>query len=193
MGFEQIAFLAASGESERQELKETTGKRREAIMTVCVLLNQGGGEVLFGVNLNGVVAGQQVSERTIEEWSAKLRHIDPPAFPAVEWVPVDGGREVIVVGTGQGASRPYFYRRTAYSRVGNTTQTMSSDEYNCILFERLHGEQRCENQPAEGWSFDDLDVGEVRRTVAEAVRRGRLEEPVSREPTDLAARTRPSA
>ena len=129
--------------------------------------------------------GQQVSERTIEELSAKLRQIAPPAFPAVERVPVDGGREVIVVSTGQGASRPYSYRGTAYRRVGNTTLAMSADEYNRMLFERMHSEQRWENQPAAGWSVDDLDEAEIRRTVAEAVRRGRLEEPVGGEPTDL--------
>ena len=54
-----------------------------------------------------------------------------------------------------------------------------------MLFERIHSEQRWENQPAVGWSVDDLDVAEIRRTVAEAVRRGRLEEPVGGEPSDL--------
>ena len=177
--------LTASGESETLEFKATTGTRREAAMSVCAFLNQGGGQVLFGVTPDGAVVGQQVSERTIEELSAELRQIDPPAFPTVERVAVDGGREVIMVSTGQGASRPYSYRGTAYRRVGNTTLSMSADEYNRILFERMHSEQRWENQPAPGWSVDDLDVAEIRRTVAEAVRRGRLEEPVSREPTDL--------
>ena len=154
-------------------------------MTVCAFLNQGGGQVLFGVTPSGVVAGQQVSERTIEELSAELRQIDPPAFPTVERVPVGGGREVIVVSTGQGASRPYSYRGSAYRRVGNTTVAMSADEYNRMLFERMHSQQRWENQPADGWSIDDLDVAEIRRTVSEAVRRGRLDEPVNREPSDL--------
>ena len=154
-------------------------------MTVCAFLNGSGGRVLFGVTDAGVVVGQQVSERTVEELSAELRRIDPPAFPTVERVPVDGGREVIVVSTGQGASRPYSYRGAAYRRVGNTTLAMSADEYNRMLFERMHSEQRWENQPACGWSVGDLDVAEIRRTVAEAVRRGRLEEPVSGEPRDL--------
>ena len=154
-------------------------------MTVCAFLNQGGGQVLFGVTADGAIAGQQVRERTIEELSAELRRIDPPAFPTVERVAVDGGREVIVVSTGQGASRPYSYRGTAYRRVGNTTLAMSADEYNRMLFERMHSEQRWENQTAAGWSVDDLDVAEIRRTVAEAVRRGRLEEPVSGEPSDM--------
>ncbi len=107
MTSDPIATLAASGESETLEFKETTGTRREAAMTVCAFLNQGGGQVLFGVPPDGVVVGQQVSERTIEELGAELRQIDPPAFPTVERVPTDGGREVIVVRTAQGASRPY--------------------------------------------------------------------------------------
>ena len=183
--FEQVAALSTIGESETLELKETTGTRREATMTICAFLNRGGGQVLFGVTPDGAVVGQQVSERTIEELSAELQQIDPPAFPTVERVPVDGGREVIVVGTGQGASRPYSYRSISYRRVGNTTLAMSADEYNRMLFERMHSEQRWENQPLAGWSVDDLDVEEIRRTVAEAVRRGRLEEPVSSEPSDL--------
>ena len=185
MGVAHITALTASGESETLEFKATTGTRREAAMSVCAFLNQGGGQVLFGVTPDGAVVGQQVSERTIEELSAELRQIDPPAFPTVERVPMDGGREVIVVGTGRGASRPYSYRGTAYRRVGNTTLAMSADEYNRMLFERMHSEQRWENQPAAGWSVDDLDVSEIRRTVAEAVRRGRLEEPVGGEPSDL--------
>ena len=185
MTLDQIKDSAASGESEALEFKETTGTRREATMTVCAFLNQGGGQVLFGITPDRAVVGQQVSERTIEELSAELRQIDPPAFPTVERVPVGGGREVIVVSTGQGASRPYAYRGSAYRRVGNTTLAMSADEYNRMLFERMHSEHRWENQPLTGWSVDDLDVAEIRRTVAEAVRRGRLEEPVGGESSDL--------
>ena len=185
MDFELITTLAGSGESETLEFKETTGTRREAAMTVCAFLNQGGGQVLFGVTPDGAVVGQQVSERSTEELSAELRQIDPPAFPTVERVPVGGGRHVIVVSTGQGASRPYTYRSSAYRRVGNTTVAMSAEEYNRMLFERMHSDQRWENQPADGWSIDDLDVAEIRRTVSEAVRRGRLEEPVSGETSDM--------
>ena len=185
MTLDEIKTLTTVGESETLEFKATTGTRREATRTVCAFLNQRGGQVLFGVTQTGAVVGQQVSERTIEELSSQLRQIDPPAFPTVERVPVDGDHEVIVVSTGQGASRPYTYRGSAYRRVGNTTLAMFADEYNRMLFERMHSEQRWENQPVAGWSVDDLDLAEIRRTVTEAVRRGRLEEPVSGEPSDL--------
>ena len=185
MRVEQLIALTTSGESEALEFKETTGTRREAAMTMRAFLNQRGGQVPFGVTQAETVVGQQVGERTIEELSAELRQIEPPAFPTVERVPVGSGRDVIVVSTGQGASRPYTYRGSAYRRVGNTTLAMSADEYNRMLFERMHSKQRWENQPAAGWSVDDLDVVEIRRTASEAVRRGRLEEPVSGEPSDM--------
>ena len=185
MPIEQITILAASGESETLEFKETTGTRREATRTVCAFLNQRGGQVLFGITAAGDVIGQQVSDRTIEELSAELQRIDPPAFPTIERVPVDGDCEVIVVSTGQGSSSPHSYRGAAYRRVGNTTLEMSADEYNHMLFERMHSEQRWENLPAAGWSVDDLDASEIRLTVTEAVRRGRLGEPVSSDTSDL--------
>ena len=117
MTTDQLTALAASGESETLEFKATTGTRREAAMTVCAFLNQRGGRVLFGVARSGDLVGQQVGQRTIEELGGELQQIDPPAFPTVERVPVDGGREVIAVSTGQGASRPYTYRGSAYRRV----------------------------------------------------------------------------
>ena len=82
-------------------------------------------------------------------------------------------------------ARPYAYRGTAFRRVGNSTLPISADEYNQMLFERMHSGQRWENQPADGWSIDDLELAQVRATVAEAVRRGRLAEPPSSEPVDL--------
>ena len=179
MTLQQVTALAASGESETLEFKETTRTRREATRTVCAFLNQGGGKVLFGVTDTGAVVGQQVGKDTIKDLSAELQRIDPPAFPSIEQVPVDGGREVIVVSTGQGASRPYSYRGTAYRRVGNTTLVMSADEYNRMLFERLHSEQRWENQPAVGWSVDDLDETEILRTVRLAVQGRRLVAPLN--------------
>ena len=50
---DQIAGLAAAGESETLEFKSTTGTRREAASTVCAMLNQRGGHVLFGVKPEG--------------------------------------------------------------------------------------------------------------------------------------------
>ena len=55
MDIDQMTALAASGESETLEFKETTGTRREAAMTVCAFLNQQAGQALFGVAEAGIV------------------------------------------------------------------------------------------------------------------------------------------
>lgn len=82
----QIAALASAGESESLEFKTSTGTRREAAATMCAMLNQHGGHVLFGVTPECRVVGQQVSERTIEESSDEIHRIDPPVFPEIERV-----------------------------------------------------------------------------------------------------------
>ena len=102
--------LVASGESETLEFKTTTGTRREAVATVCAMLNQRGGHVVFGVSPDGAAVGQQVSERTLEELGAEIQRIDPPAFPEIERVRLSGGLEVVAVHVGCGASSPYQYR-----------------------------------------------------------------------------------
>ena len=179
---DQITALVASGESEILELKATTGTRREATATVCAMLNHSGGHVLFGVTPNGAVVGQEIGNRTLEDLSAKVQRIDPPVYPEIERIPVSLGREVIAIRVRPGASPPYQYRNVSYRRVGNTTQVMSNYEYKRLLFEKMHAEQRWENQPATEWTVDDLDLAEIRNTISEAVRIGRLNEPVTGTP-----------
>lgn len=57
MNIDHIPSLAASGESETLEFKETTGTRREAAMTACAFLNRHGGQVLFKLMTDEVPVG----------------------------------------------------------------------------------------------------------------------------------------
>lgn len=182
---EQVTAIVRLGESETLELKTTTGERREAARTLCAMANHRGGRVLFGVTPDGTVRGQQVSDRTIEEVAEELREISPPIFPTIERVDVGEGREVLAVSVSQGPVRPYMYRGRAYRRVGNTSPELSSDEYNRLLLERLHGQTRWENERADGWAAGDLDTAEIVRSVEEAIRRGRGEDPGTRDPVLL--------
>lgn len=182
---EQIDAWSKLGESETLEFKTTTGERRDGTRGLCSMLNHRGGRVVYGVAPDGRVAGQQVSDHTIEEIAQEIKELDPPVFPTVDRVVVADGREVVVVTVTQGPVGPYSYKGIAYRRVGNTSPAMSRDEYNRTLIERLHGEQRWENQPASNWSVADLDTAELTRSIDEAVRRGRVEEPGSRDPADL--------
>jgi ATP-dependent DNA helicase RecG len=182
---EQVLAAARAGESETQEFKRSTGELRSAMHALTAMLNHRGGRVFFGVEPDQRVVGQQVGDRTLEELAQEVGQIEPPVFPAVERVAVTEGREVLVVTVPQGPGRPYSHRGVAYRRVGNVNARMSRDEYNRLLLETLHAERRWENEPADGWAVTDLDADEIVRTVDEAVRRGRVEDPGTRDPTEL--------
>ena len=182
---DQVVRAVEGGESETLEFKRSTGEVRAAMHALTAMLNHRGGRVLFGVEANHRVVGQRVSDRTLEELAQEITQIDPPVFPTVERIAVGDDREVIVVTVAQGPSRPYSHRGTGYRRVGNVNARLSRDEYNRMLLEMLHAERRWENEPAEGWTVADLDVDEVVRTVEEAIRRGRVEDPGTREPHEL--------
>lgn len=182
---EQITTWAAMGESETLEFKRSTGQRREGVRALCSMLNHRGGRALFGVEPDGRVVGQQIGDRTIEEVAQEIQAIDPPVFPSMDRVELVDGSALLVVTVATGHNRPYTYRGQAYRRVGNTSPPMSRDEYNRVLLERLHGEHRWENEPATGWSIADLDAAEIIRTVDETIRRGRAEDPGTRDIVEL--------
>ena len=181
----EIEALAAAGESETLELKASTGERVAGAMAVCAMLNHRGGTVLFGVQPNRHASGQKVGDRTIEQLSAALSEIDPPAFPTIEQVRVRGDLSVVVVTVSVGQHQPYSHRGRALRRVGNTNRAMSRDEYHRVLLERLHGQHRWENEPVPDWAIDDLDLSEITRTIDDAIRRRRAEEPGTRDPAEL--------
>ncbi len=182
---EQITQLVETGESETLEFKRNTKTRREATQSMCAMLNHRGGRVLFGVTPEGNVSGQQVSDQTLSEVSAEIQRIEPPVFPAIERIPVGLNCDVIMVSVNQGYMKPYTYRGTAYRRVGNTTLKMPRDAQDQMLIERVHSEHRWENEPATGWTVDDLDLSEILVTVEESIRRGRVSDPGTRDPEEL--------
>ena len=141
--------------------------------------------MIFGVEPDGQMIGQMVSDRTVEEVAQELGEIEPPVFPSIERVDFGDGRQLLVVTAQAGSGQPYGYRGQAYRRVGNTSRQLSREEYNRILLERLHGDQRWENQPAIGWSLADLDGAEITRTLEESIRRGRADDPGTRDPAEM--------
>ena len=177
--------LAANGESERLELKSTTGERREAAKTACAMLNHQGGLIIIGVTPEGRVTGQQIGNTTIEDLSAELQWIDPPVFPSIDRISVTTDREVLLVRVSPGEVPPYRYRGEAYRRVGSTDRRMSRDDEHRMFLERVHTQHRWENQPVTDWSLEDLDATEIRRTVNEAIRIGRLSDAVPDNPSEV--------
>ena len=93
--------------------------------------------------------------------------------------------EVEAIAAGGESETVELKASTALRRVGNTNRAMSRDEYHRVLLERLHGQLRWENEPVPDWTVDDLDRTEIVRTLDEAIRRRRAEDPGTRDPSEL--------
>lgn len=175
MNVDDVKDIIARGEGEQVELKGTTGQRTRAAKTVCAMLNGLGGFVIFGVSDKGELVGQQVSARTIEDISAEIRKIEPPAFPDTSTISLKQGVSLIVLRV-PGGGGPYTYDGRAYLRQGPTTIVMPREEYERRLVEHLHATRRWENEPVpEDVSINDLDAHEIQLTLDNAIRLGRLD------------------
>ena len=186
MTLNELHNLIASGESETLELKRTTGQRTAAARTACAMLNGRGGFVVFGVPPSSRrLVGQEASEETLEKVAGELRKIEPFIRIRPEVLPLDNGKHLIVLRVPGGPDCPYTHDGRPYLRDGSETVPMPRQEFERLVVERMHPTNRWELQPAVGLGLADLDHAEITRTVDEAIRRGRMDEPGTRDPAEL--------
>ena len=172
--FDDIAQLVERGESEAAEFKKTTSGSKAAAKTLSAMLNGQGGSVLFGVQPNGRVTGQNVAERTLENITQACREIHPWHPPSIERIPVPNSpeHEVLLVTVSAGANKPYSYRGRHYLRSGASTVEMPDETQLALVLERAHGWDRWETADSRR-SLDTIDDNEVYAFRGDAIAAGR--------------------
>lgn len=181
---EDIASLVRGGESHELEFKRSTGQRSDAARTVCAQLNGSGGLVLFGVAPGGNVCGQDLGESTLDDIAHELRKIEPQVPINPEVIKLAAGKHVIALSIPAGSGGPYRYDGRPYVRIGPTTVVMGNEEHERRILARHEPAHRWEGQPATVGP-DALDAAEIVRTAEEGIRRGRLNDPGTRDPLEL--------
>ena len=171
---DEIVRLAAAGESETVEFKATTGQRTEAARTLSAMLNGRGGRVLFGVQPDGNVTGQQVGAKTLDDLTQACRDIHPSCPPSIDRVPAPNGsgREVLAVTVPAGNSKPYSHKGRYYVRSGSATVDMPDETQVSLVLERAHGWDRWEIANSSR-ALGAIDEDEVYAFRNEAVAAGR--------------------
>ena len=86
-------------ENEQTEFKKTTSEMKEAMDSICAILNKHGSGVLyFGVRPDGEVLGQDVEESTLRRVSQAIGNaIAPPIRPTITRKTSDDGRSYVEV------------------------------------------------------------------------------------------------
>ncbi|HSW28821.1 MAG TPA: RNA-binding domain-containing protein [Longimicrobiales bacterium] len=181
----EVAELAAKGESDRLEFKQSVRQLKEACQAVCAMLNTRGGHVLVGVKNNGTLLGDDVTDNTQSDIADALGKIQPAHLVTVELVALGNGKSVVVLVVPPGTGDVRAFEGRAYRRIGATNQVMTPGQAMALQSQRQDPAQRWEAQPAVGFGLGDLDDAEIVRTVDEMVRRGRGSDPGTRNAEDL--------
>jgi len=134
-----ILNLISKGESETLEFKKSTGLMREGIETVCAFANHRGGYLLFGVNDDGAILGQQVTDDTIKNIANAVKlNTDPKLYPSIVKVALEG-KSCILVTVEESPLKPHLAYGRAYLRVGSTNQKLDRERYEYLLQQRFNG------------------------------------------------------
>lgn len=115
-------------ESEKIEFKKTTGEKKAAMQAICAMLNKNfSGELYFGVDDNGNVLGQQVSDNTIKDISQMVNEaIEPKIITTIEILSID--EKNIIKVSFSGHNRPYSCYGDYLIRTGSENRKMTTDE-----------------------------------------------------------------
>jgi len=123
-------------ETETLELKKSTSKLKEGIISIVSILNKHQrGELYFGVRNDGLIVGQDVGEKTIRDVSKAISdHIEPKLFPEITEKSLEGKNCILI--KFEGSEIPYFAYGRAYIRVGDEDRQMSAKELEKLFSEK---------------------------------------------------------
>lgn len=153
---ESLSDLIQKGESENVEFKKSTSLLREAIETICSFANGHGGYLIFGIDDDGTVLGQQISDDTIGNIANAVKlNTDPKLYPSIEKVELEG-KECILVTIEESPLKPHLAYGRAFLRVGATNQKLDRERYEYLLQQRFNG-YGFDHQIQKGANINDID------------------------------------
>jgi ATP-dependent DNA helicase RecG len=161
-------------ETETLELKRSTSETKEALKDISAILNKHGhGELYFGIRSNGLVIGQEFSEKTLRDFGQAVgNHIEPKIYPTIDAVQIDSKDCIRVVFDGDEA--PYLYDGKAYIRVADESLAMSSKELERFYATRKGIVSDWESL-ASDIGLDEIDENLIRGYIGRANESGRID------------------
>jgi len=160
-------------ETETLEFKKSTGELKEAVQSICAILNKHQhGELYFGVKNDGTPIGQIVTEESLREVSQKIKSfLEPKIYPQINKV-VIGGRDCIHVKF-EGNQVPYFAYGIAKIRVADEDLVMSPEQITELLLNSGREGNRWECLKSNK-TVDDADEELLKRYTRQAHETGRI-------------------
>ena len=147
-------------ESETLEFKKSTAQLEKALKSICAFLNHKGGIIYFGIDKDGKVMGQSISDNTIRSISQKIRQrIKPEITPEIRVLEIEG-KKVIEVKAKEGNNKPYYLSGIAYKRVGTENPVIPPEELERVILEKR--KRYWDSGICEGAGLEDIDEEKVK-------------------------------
>lgn len=161
-------------ENETLELKKSTSELKEAVISMVSILNKHGfGELYFGIKNDGIVAGQEISEKTLRDISQSIsENIEPKIYPEINVVKIEDKNCIYIKFSGN--EKPYYAFGRAYKRVGDEDRKLSAKEIENIILKKHTESIRWESQFSKK-SIPMLNEEIVKKFIKKANDVGRLE------------------
>ena len=165
-----LTKLIAAGESETFEFRSAGSHIDSLGKSVCAMLNQQGGVILWGVSDAGEVVGVPDAEVRAHELNQFIaRNITPQPLFSVS-VSQQSGKQLIVIDVPQTTDKPYSMRREIWVRVGQSVLKASTDESARLVQQSASRLERWEREPLPGFGMDDCDAQELATARTEVVK-----------------------
>lgn len=160
-------------ENETLEFKKSTSELKEAMYSICAILNKHQhGELYFGVKPNGTPVGQEVSEETLRLISHRIGEaIKPVIYPEIKKVIIDG-KDCIHIKF-EGNQVPYFVFGVAKIRVADEDVTMSPEQITSLILNSGREGNRWENLVSNK-TIHDVDEELLKQYTNRAHEAGRI-------------------
>lgn len=160
-------------ESETLELKKSTSELKEAVISICAILNKHGkGRIYFGVKNDGTVSGQQASDTTLRSISQTIAdHIEPKIYPKIIVKKILSKPCVLV--EFEGHDSPYFAYGRSYIRVADSDRQLAVKELEKFLMRKNNYHSHWESESTDA-SLKQISVKAVRLFVKRANDAGRM-------------------
>lgn len=160
-------------EDETTEYKTSTSELKEAMRSMCAMLNKKGfGTIYFGIHPNGEVHGLIVNESTLRDISRKVyESIYPPITPDIQRMNVDDLQ--IIKLSFSGTDKPYSCKGTYYIRSADEDRLLPQNELR-QMFE--YNKKGSWDEQLTSYSLLDLDIDALSSFYKRAISIGRIKD-----------------
>ncbi len=160
MKLDDLKLLIAEGEGLTVEFKEKYTSKIDR--DIVALANAKGGFIVLGVNDNGKVVGEKLTNKIKAEILSLARNCDPHVAIAK----ISQADNIVVIEVSEGDEKPYSCSSGYFRRLDAVTQKMTQKEVRTMFRETT--DISFESLPCKSFTFEDVSPIKVKAFLKEA-------------------------